>query len=117
MRVIVTADGPAVESKHDPRFGRAAYLVRVDTETGRVDVIDNRDASNAAQGAGVQTAQRVAGADVDAVVTGRVGPKAERALRVAGLRVFLATPGCTVAEAVESVRRGELEPAWDPAAE
>ena len=59
-----------------------------------------------AQGAGIQTAERVAGAGVDAVLSGYVGPKAFEALQAAGIKVCQDLDGLTVREAVERFKSG-----------
>jgi len=110
VKVVVTAQGNTLASNLDPRFGRAQHLLLVDTETGEVTAYDNRENRNAAQGAGIQTAQFVARLGAEAVVTGHVGPKAFRTLEAAKIPVYLATQA-TVAEALEAFRKGRLEAA------
>ncbi len=107
MRVVVTAEGSTQSASVDKRFGRAPCLVVVDTESGEVESHDNQVNLNAAQGAGIQTAQAVARLKVDAVITGNVGPKAFSALGTAGVEVFLAGGG-TVEEVVEQLKAGQL---------
>jgi len=55
-----------MESPVDSRFGRAAFFLVVDTESGSVETHSNDQNVNAAQGAGIQAAEAVArlGADV-----------------------------------------------------
>ncbi len=63
---------------------------------------------NATQGAGIQAAQAVIDNKATAVITGHCGPKAFRALKAAGIEVFLAPDG-TVDEAVTRFEAGESE--------
>lgn len=109
MKVAITAQGKGsdVESEVDPRFGRAQWIIVVDTETGDVKTHDNAVNLNAVSGAGVQTATNIADLGAEAVITGNVGPKAFRTLSAAGIRVFL-VENCTVNEAVEKLKKGEL---------
>jgi predicted Fe-Mo cluster-binding NifX family protein len=109
MKIVVTAQGPDLNSPVDERFGRAAFLIVIDTDSGKFESIDNTANVEAARGAGVQTAQRVADAGVEAVVTGRTGPKAEMTLQSAGIKIFL-TDARTVSEAVEKFKRGDCTP-------
>lgn len=103
MKIAVSATGTEIESKVDPRFGRAAYLLMVDSEEMAVtSVIDNQAAAGAAQGAGIKAAGMVAEAGAEAVLSGRVGPKAEKVLQQAGIEIFNEASG-TVAEAVSKV--------------
>ena len=110
MKVIVTAQGPGMESSVDPRFGRAKYFVLVDTETGEHAAHDNAQNLNAAQGAGIQSAQSAARLGAEAVVTGHVGPKAFATLRAAGIAIYTGASG-TVGEAVAVFRTGQLQAA------
>lgn len=110
MKVVVTAQGPGMESPVDPRFGRAKYFVLVDTETGQSAAHDNARNLDMAQGAGIQAAQSVARLGAEAVVTGHVGPKAFATLRAAGIAIYTGASG-TVAEAIASLRAGRLQEA------
>ena len=62
---------------------------------------------DASGGAGIQAAQYVTDSAVDALITGRVGPKAMDVLRAAGLPVYLFAGG-SVRQAVEAFREGKL---------
>lgn len=107
MKIAVTAKDSTLASEVDPHFGRARKFIVVDSETGQFEVRDNMQNLNAAQGAGIQAAQTVAGLGADILVTGNVGPKAFRALSAAGIRIFLAKSG-TVAEAVANCSASRL---------
>ena len=110
MRLAVTSAGTDLASAVDPRFGRARYLLIVDTPTRTVRPIDNRAGMDAAQGAGIQSAQRVIDERAGILITGHCGPKAFRALRAAGIGVYL-TPATTVSEALDRYDAGELRAA------
>ena len=60
MKVAVSSEGPGLESQVDPRFGRAGGFVIVDMDTMQADYVDNGASQAAAQGAGIQTAERLA---------------------------------------------------------
>ena len=113
MKVVITSQGKDMDSKMDPRFGRARYFVVVDTETGQFSCVDNAQNLNAAQGAGVQAAQSVANLQAGAIVTGHCGPKAFSVLNAAGIAVYLGADG-TVGEAVEKFKAGEYQKANNP---
>lgn len=89
MKVAVTSQGQELSSEVDPRFGRAKSLIVVDPETGQFQAHDNTVNLNAVQGAGIQTGKNVANLDVDAVITGNVGPNAFKTLSAANIKVFL----------------------------
>ena len=109
MRVAITASKGSIDSPVDQRFGRARYLIVVDIDTGSVDICDNEVNLNAAQGAGIQTAQNIAQMNVEAVLTGHVGPNAFRTLTAAGIKAYTGLQG-TVEEAVEQFKIGNLSP-------
>ena len=109
MKVAVTSVGDTLDSAVDPRFGRAATFVLVDTDSGEFEAVDNAQNLHAAQGAGIQAAQTVARHSVEYVITGHCGPKAYRALDAAGIKVALVADG-TVAEAIEKLKAGEIRP-------
>lgn len=108
MKVAVTSQGEALDSPVDERFGRAANFLVVDTEDGTFAVVPNRQNLEAAQGAGVQAAQKVAEQGVEAVITGHCGPKAHRGLMAAGVKIFTGAAGMTAGEAVEAFKAGKL---------
>ncbi len=110
MKIAVTAKGGTAESQVDPRFGRAAKFVLVDTETREVSAVDNDQGVNASQGAGVQAADTVSRMGAELVITGHCGPKAFRALEAAGIQVVVGAAG-TVTEAIDRYTAGELQPA------
>jgi len=110
MKVAVTADGVTQEALVDPRFGRAAHVILVDSETGALQACDNIQNRNAAQGAGIQTAETVSRLGAEVVLTGHCGPKAFRALRAAGIQVVVGVTG-SVGDAVAAYKAGKLRPA------
>jgi predicted Fe-Mo cluster-binding NifX family protein len=107
MKVAITSTGPDLSSPFDLRFGRAKYLILVDVPGRTYVALDNAIAKNAAEGAGIQAAQNVIDSKAEAVITGNCGPKAFRALRAAGIKVYLAPDG-TVAENLARFDQGEL---------
>ncbi len=108
MKLIVTSQGPEATDPVDPRFGRAPYFLVCDVETGGFTALDNRDQAAAAQGAGVQAAQIVAGSGAQIVLTGHCGPKAFAVLSEAGLQVYAGATG-SVQDAVHAWYEGKLE--------
>ena len=112
MRVAVSADGPTLDAKVDPRFGRCSYFVIVDTDALDARAVENASAASA-QGAGIGTAQMVASEGVSAVLTGNCGPNAYQALEAAGIKVVTGVAG-TVREAVEAYKAGRYQPSSQP---
>ena len=74
MKVAITSTGNSPESKLDQRFGRCAYFVVYDTETGSMEVIPNPN-KEALEGAGPASVQLVASRGVKKIVSGEFGMK------------------------------------------
>jgi len=55
MKIAITAQGKELSSEIDLRFGRAKWLIVVDTGTSYFQAHDNVVNLNAVQGAGIQT--------------------------------------------------------------
>lgn len=108
MKVAIPAVGPELTDAVDPRFGRARWFLLADTTDGGVTAHDNRPNLEAAQGAGVQSAQRVIQLGAEAVLTGHAGPKAFRVLRAAGVRVYRCEAP-TAETALKLLHEGVLE--------
>jgi len=109
MRVAVTAKDTNLDAAVDPRFGRCAYFVVVETETMAAEGVANTGSADAG-GAGTQAAQRVAEKDVTVVLTGNCGPNAFRTLQAAGIEVVTGVTG-TVREAVAAYGEGRMKAA------
>lgn len=107
MKIAITAQGNEMSSEIDLRFGRAKWLIVVDTETGDFLAHDNTVNLNAVQGAGIQTGQNIANLGASAVITGNVGPNAFKTLSAANIKIFLAEKQ-TVADAIDSFKAGKL---------
>ena len=108
MKIAFSTSGADLNAPLDPRFGRAAKFLVYDTETASFAVIDNQQNLNAAQGAGIQSAQNVAATGAQVLVSGHCGPKAFRVLAAAGIKVYT-SDAPTVSVALEAVREGKLK--------
>lgn len=107
MKIAVAAAGDSLQAAADPRFGRCANFVVVDTETGDATAVANSGAE-AGSGAGINAAQIVANTGATVVIGGSFGPNAIEALAAGGIEAFSGAMG-TVAEAVEACKAGRLE--------
>ncbi len=107
MRIAISALGATLDDTVDERFGRAMHLLVHDTETGETQAIDNSVNRNALQAAGIASAELVANAGAEVVITGHLGPKAFTALQAAHIKGYSAV-GMTVGEAVEAFGAGAL---------
>ncbi len=107
MKIAITSTDGTLDGMVDERFGRAKKIVLVDTDDGSQETVDNVQNMNAAQGAGIQTAQNVINAGAKAVISGHLGPNAFKVITAAGIEAYTAS-NMTVREAVESYRNGKL---------
>lgn len=107
MKIALSTKGSTIEDYIDERFGRTPSFIIYDLANDTYNIIDNSQVHNSPQGAGIQTAQHVVNADVEAVITGHVGPKAFKVLKAAEIKVYLAH-GLKVKEAITSFKEGKL---------
>jgi predicted Fe-Mo cluster-binding NifX family protein len=107
MKIAVTSQGTDLNARVDPRFGRAAYVVIVDSESNNFELIDNSANVNAMKGAGIQAASNVVNAGAEVLLTGHCGPNAFKALQAGKVAVSNGAAG-TVGEAVKSYLDGKL---------
>ena len=107
MKVAVTSKGTLLDSEVDPRFGRAPYILIVDTETMAFEAVDNSDNVNAFKGAGIQAATTVSDQGAEVLMTGYCGPKAFTTLEAAGVKVVSDVTG-KVRDAIETLKAGKV---------
>jgi predicted Fe-Mo cluster-binding NifX family protein len=112
MKVAVSSSGTHLDSQIDPRFGRCAYFVIVNTDDMSFEAFDNEGIALGG-GAGIQSSQFVASKGAGAIITGNIGPNAVQALSAAGVEIFIGQSG-SVREAVERYRRGDIKPEGSP---
>jgi predicted Fe-Mo cluster-binding NifX family protein len=105
VKVALTTSGDNLNAPLDSRFGRAPKFLIYDLEA--FEIIDNAQNLNAAQGAGIQSAQNIARLGAKALVTGHCGPKAFRVLEAASVKIYN-TSAATVKEALELYIAGKL---------
>ncbi len=108
MKVAFTAQGNGWYEKVDLRFGRARGFFIVDTDDESTQFIDNMANVEAAHGAGTSAAQYVINAGVNALVTGKVGPKAGSVLKSAGIKVYTTEGSTTIKDAYTKFKEGKL---------
>jgi len=107
MKIAITAKGTHLTDEVDPRFGRALFILVVDSETLDVEAMDNSANVNAFKGAGIQAATMIADKGVEVLLTGYCGPNAFRTLEAAGVKVVSDVEG-TVGDAVAAYKSGSM---------
>jgi predicted Fe-Mo cluster-binding NifX family protein len=110
MKIAFSSQGENMDSLVDPRFGRAAYLVVFDEETGDISSFDNSSIGGVAHGAGPQTAQKLSEMSPDVLITGNgPGGNATAVLKKTNVRTFVGAGGMTLQEAYNTYKRGTLK--------
>ncbi len=107
MKVAVTSKGTSLDSEIDPRFGRAPYILIVDTETLLFEALDNSSNVNAFKGAGIQAATMISDKGAEVLMTGYCGPKAFVTLEAAGVKVVDDVSG-KVQDAITTIKEGKV---------
>lgn len=113
MIIAITATGTDMSSSIDPRFGRAHVIISYDTDSKTFKVNTNEVNLNAAQGAGIQTAQFVAELNTDILITGNLGPKAFKVLDAAGIKAYT-SKASNIQEAIDLLAENKLDKLSNP---
>ena len=112
MKIAVSSNGSDLDSQIDPRFGRCAYFIILETEDMSFEVFDNENLALGG-GAGIQSAQFVASKGAKAIITGNCGPNAVQTLSVSKIEVFVGHSG-TVREVIEKYMKGNIKSTSTP---
>ena len=107
MKVAVSSSGGDLDAQIDPRFGRCAYFIIVETDDMSFEVFDNENIALGG-GAGIQSGQFVASKGAKTIITGNAGPNAVRTLSAAGVEVIVGQEG-TVRKAIEDFKKRKLK--------
>jgi predicted Fe-Mo cluster-binding NifX family protein len=113
--ICISATEPNLDAQLDPRFGRCAYLIIVDSNTMQFSAIPNLG-TDMSGGAGIHAAQTIANEGAKIVITGNVGPNSFKALSAAGIEVITGASG-TVKEVVENFKKGRYKKTSGPTVE
>lgn len=89
MKIAVSARESQVSGLFDSHFGRCAYFIFLNTETGEMEAYPN-PAVDAGGGAGTLAAQFIVDRGAEVVISGRFGPNAYEALDAAGVKMHSA---------------------------
>ena len=108
MKIAISATGDDMSANVDRRFGRCPWFLFVDTETAKCESVENKSA-DAASGAGTSCAQLVLEREVDAIISGQVGPNAYEVLKQGGVEIFIASQDMTVQGAIDKFKNNELK--------
>ena len=107
MKIAISSMGRDLSSMLDVRFGRCSYFIIYDTEGGQVKVIENSGQMSSG-GAGTAAAQLILDEDVEAVITGSMGPNAFSLFKNSDIKVYR-SGSIEMEKAVELFKEGKLE--------
>lgn len=103
MKVAVTSSGEGLDAPMDERLGRCPYFVILDTETGEIESLFN-SAAEASSGAGTKAMQLLLDKNVQAIITGKIGPNAAALIEEAEMEALTERKG-TVRQVLDAFRR------------
>jgi predicted Fe-Mo cluster-binding NifX family protein len=109
MKIAISSEGKDINSNLSEVFGRCPYFLIVEINNKKIkrfEAIENTSI-NQAGGAGISTAQMIAEKNVNAVITGAVGPRALDVLKQFNIRVYNGTG--LIKEAIQKFIDGKLE--------
>ena len=108
MKIALTSQGKDLKAQLDQRFGRAEYIVIVDTQNeDDLTVLDNGAAAPAG-GAGIAAAQRLIDAGVEALITGQLGPNALSVLKAGNMGLYQGVAG-SIRHNLDLFKEGKLD--------
>lgn len=108
MKIAVPAQDRELSSEVDYRFGRAEWLLVIDSGMGDFKAYGNAVSLKCIQLSGTQVAQNLVQDGVQVVLTQHIGPNAFKILKGADVKIFYVIKQ-TVQKAIESFKANELK--------
>jgi predicted Fe-Mo cluster-binding NifX family protein len=112
MKICISSTGKDMNSQIDPRFGRCAYFIIIQTDDMRFEAVENTYKSLGG-GAGIQAANFIHSKDVQTVLTGNCGPNAMNVFSECSIPVITGQAG-SINDAVARFKDGGLTPSVHP---
>ena len=106
MKIVITSQGNTLDSIIDPRFGRCSYFAIFDTETEKVDFVENNN-KDAAEGAGPASVAFVANKEGKKIVSGEFGFKIKGLLNELNIQMIIIKEDKTISEIVELIKENK----------
>ncbi len=105
MKTAITSSGDSPESTLDQRFGRCAYFVIYDPQSGGMEILPN-PYQDSLEGAGPAAVQFLAARDVKKIVSGEFGIKIKSLLDSLKIQmIILQDPHKTVREVLAMLQQ------------
>lgn len=86
MKIAVTSTGGSMDALVSEQFGRCQYFLIIDSETMKFEAVSNLG-EQMQSGAGPKAAELIINKGAEVLLTGRVGDKAEEALKRGGVKI------------------------------
>jgi len=111
MKIAISSTGNSLQSKADPRFGRAPFFIFIeeDSEKGPRNYSLENLAAEAGSGAGTEAAQQAVREGAGVVISGAVGPNAFEVFAQLGIDVFLFQGDVRVEDVYKKFKDGLLQ--------
>lgn len=109
MKIAIACLKDSEKTEISPRLGRSPWIGLYDTESGNWEFVENSQNLNAAQGAGIQTAQNIVNAGAKVVLTPNTGPKALHVLKAAGVEIYQTPAVKNIGECIELYNSNTLK--------
>jgi predicted Fe-Mo cluster-binding NifX family protein len=113
LKIAISSTGKNIEDNVSDVFGRCPYFVIAEIENReikRTEIIENKSTGQMS-GAGISAAQLMAGKNVNAVITGNVGPRALDALEQFDIKVYSGSGA--IKEVLQEFMDGKLKNSKD----
>ena len=109
MKIAISSEGNTIKDLIDQRFGRCKYFLIVSIENDKISEVKAVENQGTLQGhgAGIKAAQQVGNLEVDAIITGNLGPNATDVLNQLGIKTYHSSGPAE--EAIEKFMKHELE--------
>ena len=109
VKIAVSSMNKNIESDVSDVFGRSSYFVIAEIEDEKIkrtEIIENKS-TNQMSGAGISAAQLMAEKNVNAVITGNVGPRAFDVLKQFNIEVYIGSG--TIKKVLQEFIDGKLK--------
>ena len=109
MKIAVSSIDKNIEGNVSDVFARCPYFIIIEIENQKIEkfeVIKN-ESENQMSGAGISAAQLMAEKNVNAVITGNVGPRASDVLKQFNIEVYRGSGA--IKEVLQEFINGELK--------
>ena len=104
MKVAITSKGNTIDSVLDSRFGRCSYFVFYDTESKKLEFVENPNL-NVNEGAGPLSVKLIASYGVKKAVSGEFGFKIKSLMDDLSIQMIVVNEEKTIGEIVELLNK------------